>query len=191
VIAPNLAARPFLNTRPVWLVTALAAFLTVILVILNIALYVQSNRTLEPQIAYRDQLINEERALAAEVGGVVETLEGVPWKSLEARVNATNLILREHSFSWLKLLDDVARVMPYDVRIIKISPEVGPKFVTLNLLIVAQTRDDLLEFLGNLVEDPRFSHPTPRQEQSPEEESFPGYSLALSVQYRPQEEESS
>jgi hypothetical protein len=188
VIAPNLAGRPFLNTRPVWLVTAVAAVLTFVLIVMNVGFFVRTNRTLEPQIEYRDRLIAEERALAAEVGGVVETLEGVPWKSLESRVHATNLVLREHAFSWLELLDDVARVMPYDVRITKITPDVGPNWVTLHLIVVARTRDDMLEFLGNLVDDPRFSNPTPRQEQGPEEASFPGYTLALSVRYAPQGE---
>jgi hypothetical protein len=157
---------------------------------LNVGFYIRNNRILEPKTTHRDRLATEERALAAEVGGVVESLDGVPWTSLESRVNATNSILREHSFSWLKLLDDVARVMPYDVRVIRISPEVGPETATLNLVIVAQTRDDLLELLGNLVDDPSFSRPTPRQEQGPEEADFPGYVLALSVQYSPQEETS-
>ena len=118
----------------------------------------------------------------------METLDGVPWKSLESRVSATNLILREHSFSWLRLLDDVARVMPYDVRVIKIGPEVGPRTVTLSLVVVAHTRDDMLEFLENLVNDPSFSQPTPRQEQGPEDADFPGYVLALSVRYTPPKE---
>jgi Tfp pilus assembly protein PilN len=187
VIAPNLAGRPFLNTRPVWLVTGVAGLLALVLISLNIGLYFRSNRTLEPQIEYRSRLIAEERALAAEVGGLVETLDGVPWKSLGARVNATNQILREQSFSWLILLDDIARVMPYDVRVFKIAPDVGPASVTLNLMVVARTRDDMLEFLENLVNDPRFSQPTPRQEEGPEKADVAGYLLTLTVLYKPLE----
>jgi len=39
VIAPNLATRPFLNTRPVWLVTAVAGAVTVILLAFNLRLF--------------------------------------------------------------------------------------------------------------------------------------------------------
>ena len=190
MIAPNLASRPFLNTRPVWLVTAVAGVLALVLIVLNIGLYIQSNRTLAPLIEHRDRLLVEERALAAEVGGQIEGLEKVPWTSLTARVDGTNLILREHAFSWLTLLDDVERVMPYEVRILKVTPEVGPTAVTLHLIVVAQTRDAMLQFLENLVIDPNFSQPTPRREEGPEESDLPGYSLALSVRYNPPEAKS-
>ncbi len=190
MITPNLASRPFLNTRPVWLVTVVAGVLALILVALNVGLFVKSNRTLAPLIEHRDRLAAEERNLTAEVGGQIEGLEKVPWGSLTARVNGTNLILREHTFSWLTLLDDVERVMPYEVRILKVTPEVGPAAVTLHLVVVAQTRDAMLEFLENLVDDPNFSQPSPRREQGPEESDMPGYSLALSVRYNSPEAES-
>jgi hypothetical protein len=52
---------------------------------------------------------------------------------------------------------------------------------------VARTRDAMLEFLENLVNDPNFSQPTPRREEGPEESDVPGYTLALSVRYNPPE----
>ena len=185
MITPNLASRPFLNTRPVWLVTAAAGLAALILLAVNVGFYVNSNRTLRPQIEYRNRLLAEERAIAADVGGHVTELEDVPWGSLTARVGATNVIIREHTFSWLKLLDDVERVMPYDVRIVRVSPSVGPSEVELGLVVVARTRDAMLEFLENLLADPSFSQPTPRNEKTPEESDAPGYTLALSVRYNP------
>jgi hypothetical protein len=185
VIVPNLASRPFLNTRPVWLVTACAGVAALILIAVNIGFYVRSNRVLRPQIEYRNSLLAEERAMAADVGGQVSELETVPWRSLSARVSATNVILREHAFSWLTLLDDVERVMPYDVRILRVSPTVGPDAVELGLVVVARTREAMLEFLQNLLADPSFSRPTPRREETPEESDEPGYTLSLSVRYLP------
>ncbi len=182
-MTPNLASRPFLNTRPVWVVAAVAGLAALVLMVANVGFYVKSNRILRPQIEYRNQLLAEERALAADVTGQVKQLEEVPWKSLTARVNASNVILREHSFSWLRLLDDVERVMPYDVRIVTISPNVGPSDVELNLVVVSRTRDAMLEFLENLLDDPSFSQPTPRREETPEESDASGYALALSVRY--------
>jgi Tfp pilus assembly protein PilN len=183
MMLPNLAGRPFLNTRPVWLVTGAAGFLTVVLVILNIAFYVSSNRTLAPQIEERDQLQAEHDLLVAELEEKVAVLSKVPWKSLVARVNATNQILREHAFSWLTLLDDIERVMPYDVRIVQISPTVGSNQVNLSLTVVTKNRDAMLEFLENLIADPSFTRPTPSRERTPEESDAVGYQLALSVEY--------
>lgn len=187
MIIPNLASRPFLNTRPVWIVTGAAAVLALTLIALNVLSYVHAGRVLEPQIEYRDQLVVQERALTAGLSGLVADLEKVPWKSLGARIEATNVILREHNFSWLGMLDDLERVMPYDVRILQVSPDVGPTGVDLHLRLVAKTREAMIEFLQNLVADPRFSGPTPRTETTPEQSESGSYNMSLSVRYHPPE----
>jgi Tfp pilus assembly protein PilN len=190
VITPNLATRPFLNTRPVWLVTAAAAVLAVILLVFNLRLYLVANRTLDDETSRRDALLERHERLESEVRRNVQTLEKVPWRSLSARVDSTNLILGEHAFSWLEMLDDIEAVMPYDVRLTRIAPSVGPDSVTLSLSVVAHNRDAMLELLDNLVVDPRFEDPTPSNETTPEEGSEPAYVMVLRVTYHPLVEES-
>lgn len=187
MISPNLASRPFLNTRPVWLVTGAAAVLTVLLVILNVSFYIRSNRTLAPQLARYQQLRAEHQAMTTQVQTLVSELEKVPWRSLEGRVEATNVVLREWSFSWVRLLDDIERVVPREVRILKIGPSIGPEEVTLSLFIVARSRDAMIEFLTNLIDDPSFSKPIPIREGLPEESDLAGYELTLRVTYHPEE----
>ena len=187
MIAPNLAARPFLNTRPVWLVTAAAAALAVIFLVLNVTFYFSSNRTLAPQIERVRELRSERDELAAEARAVLSDLEKVPWRSLSGRVQATNLVLREWNFSWLRLLDDIERVMPRDVRIIRIAPVVTADGFTLNLMAVARTREDILELLENLIADPSFAEPIPIREGMPEESRTAGYELTMRVTYHPDE----
>ena len=188
MIAPNLATRPFLNTRPVWLVTAVAGALTLILLAFNLRLFLVANRALVDETAKRDSLLERHLTLEAAVRKDVETLERVPWRSLTRRVDATNLILREHSFSWLGMLDDIERVMPYDVRLTKISPSVSDDGATLSLALIAHNRDAMLELLDNLVADPRFSDPTPSMESSPEENAAASYIMSLRVNYDPNPE---
>ena len=117
MITPNLATRPFLNTRPVWLVTAAAGLAALILIALNLHLFLVANRSLEDEMARRDALLEQHDILETEVRKDIGALERVPWRTLTRRVQATNLILREHAFSWLGMLDDIERVMPYDVRV--------------------------------------------------------------------------
>jgi Tfp pilus assembly protein PilN len=188
VIAPNLATRPFLNTRPVWLVTGVAGALTLILLAFNLQLFLVANRALVDETAKRDALLERHMTLEAEVRKEVETLERVPWRSLTRRVDATNLILREHSFSWLGMLDDIERVMPYDVRLTKISPSVGDDGAALSLALIAHNRDAMLELLDNLVADPQFSNPTPSTESTPEENQTAAYVMNLRVNYHPKPE---
>ena len=59
MITPNLATRPFLNTRPVWLVTAAAGLATLILLGLNLRLFLVSNRALDEETARRDMLVEQ------------------------------------------------------------------------------------------------------------------------------------
>ena len=188
MITPNLATRPFLNTRPVWIVAAVAGLLTLILIGFNLRLYLVANRHLDNETAMRDELEHRYSALATEVRTHVNVLEKVPWRSLEGRVDATNLILHEHSFSWIEMLDDIERVMPYDLRLTKISPSVGPDEVTLSLVAIARNRDAMLDFLDNLIADPRFENPTPSSEKTPEETTLSTYLLSMRVTYRPHEE---
>lgn len=187
MIEPNLASRPFLNTRPVWLVTGVAVVLTVLFVVLNLVFFFSSSQTLAPQLARVENLETERGAISSELVALVNELDKVPWRSLSTRVRSTNVILREWGFSWLGLLDDIERVMPREVRIIKIAPAVSSDGVTLNLLAVARTRDSMLQFLENLISDPSFSQPIPLQEGFPERTDTAGYDLTLRVTYHPME----
>ena len=78
MITPNLATRPFLNTRPVWLVAAAAGFATLILLALNLRLFLVANRALDDETATRDALVERHQALEAEVRKDIDALKRVP-----------------------------------------------------------------------------------------------------------------
>ena len=185
MITPNLATRPFLNTRPVWVLAGTAAVLALILVGLNLRLFLVANRALDDEVAMRNELEDRHRIVESEVQTDVDALKKVPWRSLEARVSATNQILREHAFSWLQMLNDIEGVMPYDVRLTRIGPSVGPEEVTLSLEVVARNRDAMLQILDNFLGDPRFSDPTPSSEVTPEDSGGGSYLMSLRVTYHP------
>jgi Tfp pilus assembly protein PilN len=183
MITPNLASRPFLNTRPVWVMTIAAGCVALILIALNLRFFLITNRTVEDEIALRDTLEERYSGLESEARSEIAILSRVPWRTLEARVKATNLVLEEHSFSWLQMLDDIERVMPYDVRLTRIGPSVGPDGVLLTFEVVARNRDAMLDFIDNLVEDPRFDEPTLANEKTPEDSDTGTYLLSMRVRY--------
>ena len=186
-MSPNLAARPFLNTRPVWAVTAAAVAIAVVVGGLLLGSHFVSNRALAEEIAAINDLQAAHDALDREVRAAARGLDRVPWKSLGARIDATNSILREHRFSWLDLLQDLEEVLPYDVRLVKVAPKIEADRVQLSLDAVCRTREALLELLDNLVADPRFAEPTPKSETLPEGSESAGYELTLTVIYFPDE----
>jgi hypothetical protein len=187
VITPNLASRPFLNTRPVWIVTVVSGLLALILILLDLRLMLISNRVLEDEIAVRDALEERHAELISTIEGDVRSLQRVPWGSLESRVNATNAILREQSFSWLQMLNDIEEAMPYDVRLTRISPSVGSDAVVISFEVIAKNRDAMLAFIDNLLADPRFEDPTLTSETTPEDSTAGDYMLRLRVRYLPPE----
>lgn len=136
----------------------------------------------------RDALEQQYGELKIEARKEISQLSRVPWRSLGARVEATNLVLREHAFSWLQMLDDIERVMPYDVRLTRIVPAMDPESVMLTFEVVARNRDAMLDFIDNLVEDPRFDEPALSSEKTPEDSSTGIYLLSMRVRYLPAEE---
>ncbi len=188
MITPNLATRPFLNTRPVWLLAGVAGALALILIGFNLRLFLVENRTIGDEISRRDDLELLYRTVAAEVSADVNDLQKVPWTSLRARGDASNLVLREHNVSWLRMLDDIERVMPYDVRLSRISPTVGSDEVMLSFSVFARNRDAMLQLIDNFVADPRFDDPIPSIERTLEGSASANYELLLRVNYYPLEE---
>lgn len=186
MIAPNLASKPRLNTRPVWLVAAAAAFIALVFAAVNTSVWLNSSRSLEEQILLHQELEAENQRLSLDVGEQAESLNNVPWKSLSAKVTAVNTVIREHEFSWIGLLDDIERVLPYDVRLTKISPRVDVDKVNLSFTAIGRTREALLDLLDALIEDPSFSEPELRAEATPEESGY-GYVLTLTVVHHPVE----
>jgi len=186
MIAPNLASKPRLNTRPVWLVVAAAGFIALVFAVVNLSVWLKSSRSLEEKILLHQDLEAQHERLSVEVGEKADDLNRVPWRSLSARVNAVNTVIREHEFSWIGLLDDIERVLPYDVRLTKINPRVDVNSVRLSFTAIGRTREALLDLLDAFIEDPSFSEPTPESEATPEENGF-GYMLRLSVLHHPGE----
>ena len=76
MITPNLATRPFLNTRPVWLVTAAAGLAALILLALNLRLFFVANRSLDDEAARRTHTETAPAEPAARRASASSTLAG-------------------------------------------------------------------------------------------------------------------
>jgi Tfp pilus assembly protein PilN len=187
---PNLSSDPALNTRPVYLVALTALALGLILAVVNLQVYLSSNRSMAEQIEARTTLQRDVARLEKELGEHLTALEGVPWSDLSERISAVNSILVEQQFSWSRLLADIGEVLPWQVRVISISPSAGDDAVRLSLHAVSRDRTALLEFLDNLVTSPRFGEPIPLRETGPEAGQSVDYLLTLNVPYLPHGEDS-
>jgi Tfp pilus assembly protein PilN len=189
MMMPNLASRPFLNTRPVWIVTCSALLLAIVFLVVNVIVYVQNTQDQSRQIEEGIRLTEEHANLEESVRRNIEDLRTVPWRRLESRVGALNVVIKQHSFSWLVLLRDVEEVLPYDVRLVRIGPSFDQIGTVLELTGVARTDKALLELLDNLVRDERFSEGVPTGETWPEKSKTTNYEFGLRVRYSPERSE--
>ncbi len=185
MIIANLASKPRSNTRPVWILTGAAVLIGLVLTAVNIRLFLSSNQTLEEQIVRRDMLQMQRDALAGEFSAHSAVLEQVPWTSLGARVNLVNEVLEEHRFSWSDLLDHLAQVLPWQVRVVSVSPSLGDDGVTLVLEAVSKDREGFLDLLDRMVDDPYFDDPLPSRETWPEGGKSSEYLFRMRVIYLP------
>lgn len=185
MIVANLASKARLNTRPVWVLTGAAVLIGLVLTAVNIRLFLSSNQTLEEQIVRRDMLQLRRDALTGEFSGHAAVLERVPWRSLGARVNLVNDVLAEHRFSWSDLLDHLAEVLPWQVRVVSVSPSLDDDGVTLALEAVSQDREGFLDLLDRMVADPYFDDPRPSRETWPEGGQSSEYLFRMQVVYLP------
>lgn len=182
---PNLANRPRLNIRPVWVLSLCALLLALGLSTIDSRIYLNSSKNLTAQIAEKESMEAHRTELISQLQEHIKTLDSVPWKGLNSRVNLVNGILSEQQFSWVRLLDDLGEVLPWQVRLITISPSQDSGVVHLSLSAISQNRGGFLDFLDALVEDPRFDDPTPSRETWPESGQTIQYLFRLKVDYFP------
>ncbi len=188
MIVANLASKPRFNTRPVWILTGAAVLIGLVLTAVNIRLFLSSNQTLEEQIVRRDMLQLRRDALGGEFSGHSAVLDQVPWQSLGARIELVNEVLAEHRFSWSDLLDHLAEVLPWQVRVVSVSPSLDDDGVTLDLEAVSKDREGFLDLLDRMVADPYFADPLPSRETWPEGGQSSEYLFRMRVVYLPEGE---
>jgi Tfp pilus assembly protein PilN len=191
----NLAQRPFANLRPLrrlaiamWVVGGLASVLAIWLFI------AYASRS----SAKRAELARLEDSAAAEsqrINGLESELERADLEGQNLEVEYLNDRIAERTFAWSELFDDLAEVLPWNVRILSLSPlsiapgrrgaqapQPGERTFALRLAGAARDGEALLNFVDRLFAHGSFSDPNLEQErrQGGEELRF-----SLTVNYRP------
>lgn len=183
---PNLARRPFVNTRPILVAAVALAVIGVGLTVYNVAEYVAARRS-ERELSSRLAPLEAQRSsLSARVRTLDGKLKSVAWKKLASETDAMESVLLQRQLVWTTLLGDLERVMPWDVRLVSIRPTVAKDgAVELGLSGVATGRQSWLNLLARLFSDSRFSRPVPLSEEAPSATNAVGYQFEVRVLYWP------
>ncbi len=187
MLRPNLAGKPFLDTRPVVLATAALAIVALALTAASLVELV-SERGQATQIGESVRQLQLRRdALFSDVTTLDRQLARAPWKKLKAETASMREIVVQRRAIWGSLFADLERVLPWDARLVSIDPQTGENGeILVGLSGLASDRTAWLKLLGRLFTDASFSDPVPMSEEAPGEQNGVGFRFILRVRYWPE-----
>jgi Tfp pilus assembly protein PilN len=200
--SPNLARRPFVNTRPVVRVAAILWVLGALLLAANVALfqgYLTKSQTTRHQLAGIERDIVREQGASAELQG---RLGNLSLGQQNREVTFLNRKIDERTFSWSLLFERMAEVLPDQVRLLRLKPtnvvqrdvglgsrpsfqELNPQPVTLTLHAEAKNDRALLRFVDNMFAHPAFAEPN-LQNEARDDNGLVRFDLVVQYQPNPQ-----
>jgi type IV pilus assembly protein PilN len=94
-----------------------------------------------------------------------------------------NTLLQRKGISWTKIFSDLEDVIPYNVRLVSVRPEVnGQNEISLQMVVGAASSEPVLELLMALEKSPQFG-PTSLHSWLPPSQNEPLYRYRVSVSY--------
>lgn len=120
----NLARRPFVNVRPVRRTATLLWTIGILLLITNVWLYRdfwKSSAEIRGQLTALDAKIRQEQAALSELD---KQLVALDLDDQNLQVMYLNRLITYRTFPWSALFDQLVEVLPSDVRLTTVRPEV-------------------------------------------------------------------
>lgn len=182
-VTNNLASEPFSRTRPIVVLSTLVGLLLVamlgFLVYLNVANRWEARET-RARIA---ALEAEIRTVAREQAQQDAILRDPQYAEALEQTVFINSLLRRKGISWTRLFDDLGTVLPHNVRILRIRPQVTPQNeVYLDMDVAAESGEPVIQMLRRMEGSVLFG-PTAIHSSLAPTESEPLYRYRISVNY--------
>jgi type IV pilus assembly protein PilN len=182
-IAINLASEPFRRDRPVLVASVVAAVALVALLAVLIAAAVRQRGQ---AAATRQDIARLQREIAAlnqEQSRMEAFMQQPANAALLDRVTFINTLLYRKGISWTKVFADLDAVVPYNVRLMSVRPQVDSNNqVFLTMVVATQTEAPAIEMVRRMEQSPLFGSvkvPVRR----PPSQTDPLYLFQLSASY--------
>ncbi|MCP4656262.1 MAG: hypothetical protein GY856_12690 [bacterium] len=120
----NLARRPFVNARPVVRLTVLLWIFGVLLLVANFLSY---SRYWAGSAEIRGQLAAVEEEMSREEESLAQLDQQVPSLDLEEQIDQViylNRLIKNRTFPWSTLFEDLEEILPPEVRLFSVQPNV-------------------------------------------------------------------
>jgi Tfp pilus assembly protein PilN len=182
-IAVNLSSEPFRRDRPL-LVASIAAGVVMAGLLVMLVTLAMLERGAAAQTR-RDiaRLEQELQTLNQEQGRLEAVLRRPENAEVLDRVLFVNSLLFRKAISWTQIFSDLEGVMPYNVRLISIRPQVNAQNeVLLDMTVGAESQTPVIEMLKRLESSPAFGSTAVHTWLAPSQ-TEPLYRYRVSVNY--------
>lgn len=158
-ISINLATRPFVELRPLFLrLRVLMGLLALVAIALGIWAHSLQQR-LNHATAQMDALRNDTTAAQQERIHNESRMRQGPNKAVLDRAHFLNALFLQKSFSWTAVMMDLENVLPTGVQVTSITPQATPTGDLIIRMRVAGERDRAVQLVRNLEHSRRFLQP--------------------------------
>jgi len=96
-----------------------------------------------------------------------------------------NRLIARKNFSWTRLLADLETLVPNNVHLVNLAPEIGANGITLQIDLMGRSIADISEFIHRLEKSPVFQNISVSTEQKRQAQTV-DFNVKLSVVYRPE-----
>lgn len=156
-IALNLSSEPFRRDRPMVAASVAAGVLLIGLLALLVFLAVEERGQATEARQEIAALRKDAAALNAEQARLAGLLQRPDNLAVLDRVLFINTLLYRKGISWTKVFSDVEGVLPYNVRLVSIRPQVDSRNeIFLNMAVGSQTQAPVIEMLKRMESSPLF-----------------------------------
>lgn len=179
----NLSSDPFRRDRPLFVASvALSSVLAVLLAGLIYLVVLERDRAADARAAL-ERLDADVARVDREQGAISRVLNQPENAAVIERIQFLNLLLSRKGISWTKVFSDLETVLPHNVRIISVRPQVnGANQIQLDLLVGSQEPQPVIDFFMRLESSPLFGRTTVASGLPPSQ-TEPLYRYRLTVNY--------
>jgi Tfp pilus assembly protein PilN len=181
--AINLASQPFRRDRPIVVASFLLGGMLVILLITLISLAVSERSQVADTRRSIDALERQLKTLAAEQNRVDAVMRRSENAEVLERSLFLNTLLTRKGISWTRIFADLEKILPHNVRIMAIQPQVFDRQqLYLTMMVGAESTEPVEQFLWNLEGSDAFGA-TYVHSSLPPSQTEPLYRYRMSVSY--------
>jgi type IV pilus assembly protein PilN len=179
----NLAREPMRRDRPILIASAAIGILLCISLVVLVGMALADRRSMNDSRKVIERVQRELTKINAEQAHVDALMRLPANASVLDRSVLFNTLIRRKAISWTKIFSDLETVLPYNVRIVAIRPQInGRDQLSLDMTVAADTAGPVIDFVARLEGSDVFGDVT-QTAQVPPTQNDPYVRCSLTVTY--------